>query len=137
MSVPEGQRGDGKLKAIVKAMELASYTLAITKNKNVFPLEYQSALTDDIIRTSKDIYLKAFTANNILVKNGEDWKKRCDFQKAACNDCNNMLALIQLAQPVFHLKSKRIKYWGEKVLEVRNLLRKWNIADSKRYNSLL
>lgn len=49
MSVPVNERSQGKLEACTKAFDLATYTLRITKNKKVFTVEYQEALTDKII----------------------------------------------------------------------------------------
>lgn len=98
--------------------------------------EYRSSLTDDIIRTAKDIYIDSWTANNILVKSADDWKIRKSLQERAARNCNNLLALIQIAKTVFHLKSKRIKYWSEKAIDVRGYLRSWRDADSKRYSSI-
>lgn len=54
-------------------------------------------------------------------------------QERAARNCNNLLALIQLAKTIFHLKSKRVKYWSEKTIDVRGYLRSWRDADSKRY----
>lgn len=74
MSVPEGQRGKGKFTVLTKANMLSIYTVKICCNKKVFIPEYQHALTDDIIRTAKDIFIHCWTANNIRV--GKDEEKR-------------------------------------------------------------
>lgn len=55
MSVPVNERSQGKLEACTKAFDLATYTLRITKNKKVFTVEYQEALTDKIISLALDI----------------------------------------------------------------------------------
>ncbi len=131
MAKPEKK---SKLEVIVKAMQLASHTLKITKNDKIFLKEYQSSLTDDIIRTAKDIYIDAWTANNIVVgKNIDNWKERKKLQERAARNCNNLLALIQLSQTVFHLKLKKIKYWSELTIEVRTLLKYWKESDIRRY----
>ena len=63
MAVKAGERNvpdtpqNRQLNAVWYARELAVYTIQICKNKKVFLPEYQSALTDDIIRTAKDIYI--------------------------------------------------------------------------------
>lgn len=137
MSVPEGLRGTGRLEVIEKALDLADYTITITANPKIFLPEYQKALTDDINRIALAIYIDAWTANNILVRNAEDFAERKRLQERAARNCNNLLALMQLAQKVFHLKLKRIQFWGEKTLNVRNLLRAWKESDYKRYSSLL
>lgn len=123
MAVAEGERSQSKLEVIVRALDLATYTIRITNNQKIFLPEYRSSLTDDIIRT----------ANNILVKSADDWKMRKALQERAARNCNNLLALIQLAKTIFHLKSKRVKYWSEKTIDVRGYLRSWRDADSKRY----
>ena len=137
MSVPEGKRGEGKFEVLLKARDLTAYTIHICSNEKIFLPQYQTALTNDIIKESKDIFIKCFTANNIIVKEGdEDSKyKRKELQLQACMHCNNLLALIQIAQQVYHLKTSRIKYWGEKTIEVRNFIRKWIESDRKRYSA--
>lgn len=136
MSVPEGERGENKFNPLIKSMELAMYTIQICNNKNIFLPEYQSALTDDIIRTAKDIYIDAWTANNIRVINADNWKERRCLQERAKRNCNNLLALIQLAKGLYHLKDKRVKYWGRKTLEVRKLLQAWKESDGRRYSKV-
>lgn len=133
MSVPQSLRSESKLEVIIQARSLAAYTINITKNTKTFPPDYNNGITNNIIETATNIYMNCWTANNIYVKNAEDLQERLWLQEKACNDCNNLLALIQLAQPIFHLKTKRIKFWGSKTIEVRNKIRKWNESDKKRY----
>ena len=138
MSVPETQRGTGKFEVLIKANDLAVYTMRITKNPKHFPPEYQTALTNDIINTAKNIYMQCWTANNIRVADdAENWRERKRLQEAATRDCNNLLALLQMAKPLFHLESKRVKYWAAKTIDVRKRIREWKEGDSKRYNKLL
>jgi len=135
MSVPAGERGEGKLEVITKARALASYTIRITKNQNVFKPEYNDAITADLIRMAKDIYISAWNANNIKVAHDHDNAvERIRLQKHAVLQCNNLLALMQLAKEVFHLSSKRIKYWAGLTMEVRSYIRRWNESDRKRYS---
>lgn len=137
MSVPEGLRGTGRLEVIEKTLDLADYTITITANSKIFLPEYQRSLTDDINRIALAIYVDAWTANNIKVTNEESYMERRRLQERAARNCNNLLALMQLAQKVFHLKLKRIKFWGEKTLNVRSLLRAWRESDYKRYAEAL
>lgn len=137
MSVPEGERGKSVLDAIVKANELATYTVNICTNQNVFLPQFQTAVTNKLIDTSIQIFVDAWTANNIYVRTAEDWEERKRLQEKSARECNNLLALIQLAQRVFHLKTKRIKFWSEKTIEVRNYIRAWKETDSRRYQRLL
>ena len=126
MAVKAGERNvpdtpqNRQLNAVWYARELAVYTIQICKNRKVFLPEYQSALTDDIIRTAKD--------------KKELWAWRSKLQRQAILDCNNLLALIGLAHPLFHLKGKRIEFWSEQTLKVRNYIKKWRESDVERYS---
>lgn len=119
------------------ARGLAAYTIQICTNKNVFLPQYQSALTDDIIRTVKDIYADVWMANNIRVdEKGNGWKQRCDLQKKAILNCYSLLAQISLARELFHLRGKRVEYWSEKTIEVRKKIKSWHEGDRKRFEQL-
>jgi hypothetical protein len=137
VSVPVNKRAKGKFEVLIKARELAKYTIEITKNTKVFKPEYQTALTDDIIRTAKNVFIKCWTANNIRVNTKEQAEERNRLQYEADQDCNNLLALIDLAKVIYHLKSKRIKFWAEKTIVARTLIREWRTSDSKRYSAIL
>lgn len=143
MAVKAGERNvpdtpqNRQLEAAWEARELALYTIQICNNKNIFLPEYQSSLTDDIIRTAKDIYIHVWTANNIRVTGSERkelFAYRSKLQCRAIWDCNNLLALIGLARPLFHLKGKKVKYWSEKTLKTRNYIKKWKESDQDRYS---
>ena len=81
--VPTNRRQKSKFEVLVQARDLAKYTLVITKNANVFKEEYRTALTDDIVRTAKDIYIKSWTANGIYVKDDAEYKWRHKLQVEA------------------------------------------------------
>lgn len=142
MAVKAGERNvpdtpqNRQLDAAWYARELAIYTIKICTNENVFLPEYRSALTDDIIRTAKNIYINTWTANNIRVdgkRKEELWNWRSHLQKQAILDCNNLLALIGLARMLFHLKGKRVNFWSEQTLKARNYIKKWRESDIDRY----
>ena len=135
MSVPVGRRQKNKFEVMLEAQALTVYTIKICCNKKVFLPEYQSAITDDIIRTAKDIYVNIWQANNMLVKEKAHAVKRLELQREAAMQCNNLIALMQIAKTVFHLSSKRIKFWGASTIKVRGLIRAWAEADKKRYKA--
>ena len=120
---------------------MAKYTIKICSNKKVFTPDFQGSLTDDIVKKSKDIYLKIWRANNIRVrkdKNQEkDYEKRRGLQEEAILDCIDLLALIQLAKGVFHLTTKRILFWGEWIIKIREGIKKWRDSDYKRYKETI
>ena len=133
MSVPVNQRTQSKLEVNLKAHDLCVYTLQITKNKKIFTVEYQDALTDRIIDASIEIHTLCWQANNIRVTDPELLQMRLILQEQAAVKCNELMALIELAKKVFHLSAKRAVFWTSKVIEVRRLIRAWKASDAKRY----
>lgn len=139
MSVPEGARGEGRFTLPIKAEELARYTLTITKNENVFLPDYQRQLTDDLVNCAKNAYLSIREANDIRVDPTSetflaDKRSRQNAQKDAIRFLKRMLPLIDLSRRVFHLSTKRVKYWGGMVVEVRDRTRHWMESDMRRYS---
>lgn len=116
-------------------MDLALHTIKICNNKNIFVAEYQDALTNDIIQCAKDIYTNVWNGNNVYVKadNGR-WTERERFQLDAILKCNELLALINIARRLFHLKGKKVKYWAEMTIETRKMISAWHEANKKQFN---
>lgn len=142
MAVNAGQRhipdtpANRQLEACQKAMDLALHTIKICNNKKIFTAEYQEALTNDIIRCAKDIYIYAWNGNNVYVRpdNGR-WPQRSSLQLAAISKCNELLALINIARRLFHLKGSKVSYWSQLTIETRMLIRKWHEANAKQYGA--
>lgn len=138
MSVPVGERSEGRFSLLVKAEFLTRYTMLITANDKVFTPAYQKALTDDIIDTAKNIYLGLREANDISVRVGTefqrmDYRDRNRLQREAFRNTKRLLYLIDLAHRIFHLSSRRVKYWAELVLEVKDRTYGWIESDNHRY----
>ena len=153
MSVNENDRRNGKLKVLNMARELTLYTLGIAKNEDVFtpydikknpdgsiekvPNETKADLIRDINRYAKHVYLYGWLANDIRVGKWRDWERRDDYQNVAIDSCNALLVSMGLAKTTFHLKSKRMVFWGRSTVNVRNALRAWHESDTKRYEDML
>lgn len=138
MSVPEGEREDGKFTLPIKAEYLARYTIEITANENVFLPKYREAITNDIINSAKNCYLAIRDANDVTVRIGtvyqrSDWRDRNKLQKEALRNARRLIYLIDIAHRLFHLSSKRVRYWGNMTREVRNRIQGWIIDDTARY----
>lgn len=134
MSVPEGKRSKNRLEVQVKAQALASYTVKICSNKNVFKPEFDDELVRRIKACAYDICVKLWSANNIRAETSlVDRRMRYELQEEAILLCDQMLVYIGIARSVFHLKSKRMKYWTEQILAVKALAQKWKESDVSRY----
>ena len=123
------------MEACVKARELCVYTLRITVNPKIFKPEFQHALTDKIVDTALEIQNLSWSANNVLVNSAEDMYRRLDYQDRAADACNNLLSLIEIAKPIYHLATKRVIFWSGLAIETRKLIRAWREADRKRYSA--
>lgn len=137
MSVPQFERGEGKFNVLVEANFLAVHSMQIVSNPNIFDLKYQSVMGNDLIETSKDIFISAYTANEIKVENKRQAVERLKLIEHAIIYCDRLLALIQMAKKLYHLDSKRVKFWGGKTLSVKELLKKWYQSECKRYEKIL
>ena len=138
MSVTVDQREEGKFSLATKAEYLARYTIEITANESVFTPEYRKQVTDDIIETAKNIYLGIREANDVNVRVGtvfhlEDYMERNRLQRETLRNCKRLLYLIDIAHRIFHLSSKRVKYWGKLVKNVKDRVYGWIDDDTVRY----
>lgn len=139
MSVPESKRNPQPVfLAGLKARELAAHTLKICTNPKVFDPRFNHALTGQIIGTATGVYICVRRANNVRVDKGKDgWEERAEhrreLQDKAAMLCNDMLAYIDLAKPVYHLRANKVKYWAKLTVEARTLIQAWRDADTARY----
>lgn len=127
--VRKEDRGEGKFDTLTKALRLASYTTDITDNKKAFTPDHEKT-TERIVSLAWSIYHRARIANDIRVENADDLMERRKLQNQAIAECDQLLTAIQIAKRVFHLRLKRVKYWGEMVEELKNHLRKWRESDA-------
>lgn len=67
MSVPVGEREEGKFSLLIKAESLARYTIEITANEKVFLPEYRKQVTDDIVELERR-FSWAITASGTICK---------------------------------------------------------------------
>ena len=134
MSVPEPLRHKGRLEVHVKAQFLASYTAKILCNDKVFDPKTDMELINRIRNCAYDIYAKAWSANKIRAdSNSVNRSWRYGLQEEAILLCDEMHAYIGIAKQVYHLRSKRMKYWSSLITEVRKLLQAWKESDVTRY----
>jgi hypothetical protein len=142
MAVPVGQRNvpdtpqNRQLDAGYHAMLLATNTLHICSNQNIFKPEYNTVIINDLIETAKNIYIETILANDVIVRSREDWETRERKQLFAIDQCRRMIALTNLARHVFHLRGRKVFNWQEKILTTKALITSWHQSDVKRYSYL-
>lgn len=129
MSVPVPNRGQGELEVNTKARALTVYTLKILENEKWFPQtqrKFIEKLQDCVI----EIQALCWEANEIKVNGNElRYRRRLDLQDQAAEKCNRMMMLIETAHPLFHLHTKRTRYWINLTVTLRNYIRGWHEKD--------
>ena len=132
MSVPVPQRGHGELEVNTKARALTVYTLKILENEKWFPKE-QAAFIAKIQDCAIEIQALCWEANSIKVDTSQErYRRRLDKQDQAAEMCNRMMMLIETAKPLFHLTSKRVRYWIGMTKDLRTMIRAWRDKDAQR-----
>ena len=116
-----------------------------------FKLFYGDATADQLFNLGTNISIKGVKPGDLVFLGSEAKKThvgvyvgdgRCyeckgrddgvSLQLEAHDSCNELLALIQIAQEVFHLRTNRMKYWGNLIIETRGLIKSWHEKDRKR-----
>lgn len=134
MSVPEGKRHKGRMEVHIKARELAVYTVKILANEKVFNPTIDREIINRIRNCAYDIDAKSWTANKIRADTNQiNRTMRYKLQQKSILLCDEMLSYIGIAKQVFHLKSRRVKYWSSLIVEVQRLLQAWKESDVNRY----
>lgn len=142
MAVNVGQRNvkdnptNNLFYAVDATLDLLCHTLRNCKNPNIFTTDYKDSVTDRIIDLAEDIYMNAFSANKIRVREQnqkEDWKERESRQKTAIRKCDDLVAQINVARRVLHLRKGKVEYWIRKITYTKSQLTKWHESDLRRY----
>ena len=129
--VRKDERGEGKFDTQTKALELATYTVNITDNHKVFTPDHEDT-TKKIVAYATDICHRTRVAYNVPFKTREAGAERNRLQNVAIAECESLRSEIQIAKMVFHLRTKRVKYWDDLIVEVHDLLQKWRDSDADR-----
>lgn len=151
----EGQYKENAFTPVVEAMNLCDYVFTITDNPKKFP-EYvatkkkffnnsdlvivqlkEDSIVNKIRQQAYDIYVNTFNANEINLKK-QPYRKdeRLNKQLKAIQLCEEHLACIQLCRKKFHLSNKRIKYWGGKTIDLRDIIIRWHDSDRDRFKDI-
>lgn len=133
MSVVASNRSECKLEAALKALDLCTHTLNLTKGKKFLP-EYQSVITDKINELAVSIYINVRTANDIVANTAKDLEDRVALQRKAAEECNLLRYSISIAKKIFHLRSKSVENWIKMTIGTRDIIKSWSDSDKKRFN---
>ena len=112
--VPKEARKISKLECLINARKLCKYTLIILQNNENFKVRPcgdpekdaknppQPELVSKIRETMLDAYLSAYSANETYL-NKDNYKHRRQLQDKSISKLNELLALMELSIPIFHI----------------------------------
>jgi len=133
------RRTPGKFDVLVKAKELAIYTVRITQNEKHFPKKYRFTVVQKIQDKAIDILDMLTIANEMfpLDKDGNFHKdiydRRIIYQREAVAACRSLMTMIDVAIELFDINVSGIEHWTALVIEVRNKANAWITSDAKRF----
>lgn len=136
MSVVKSKRGENDLNLVIKANELATYTIKIASNEKNFPKRYRWCITSKIVESALDINNYINMANSIFVNKASDYEIRRQYQTKALAATYSLLSMIDIAFRTFGIEGDRIKHWTQLCFDVQNSLRNWRKSDYERYKNI-
>lgn len=132
--VVESHQKQGRLAAEKLAADLAAHTISNCANQNIFPPQYNTMITDEIIATARMVHALIWSANKIRLNESEElYRKRRDLQKQALQKCDELRQILQIAQKVFHFKARKLKAWEDKIEAVEKCTASWRDSDRKMH----
>ena len=133
------KRTEGKFDVLIKAKELAIYTIQITQNEKHFPKRYRFTVTAKI--QDKALYiLDCLTmANEVFPKDKDGvflqnvFDRRQMYQREAVAACRTLLTLIDVSTDLFDINVAGVKHWTSLTVEVKNKTNAWITSDASRF----
>lgn len=137
MSVKAGERKEGELTVIVKAKEMAIYTIRITNNEKNFPKRYRLSVVNKIQDKAFEIVTCLIEANEIYPRTKEELRLRQIKQRQAMACCRSLMTMVDICKELFGLGDDRVAFWAKSVFEVRTLTAAWFKKDEERFKGKL
>ena len=123
------------------------YSLVILKNNKSFKVIPTGDIEDDaknppqpelvgLIRsTIVKAFICAYSANETPFTKA-NYALRRKLQDKSIALLNEMLALVEMSVPIFHIPIKRFGHWSADIVCIRNRVQAWKESDYKRYRRM-
>lgn len=134
MSVQVGKRTQGDLTVIVKAKEMAIYTIRITNNEKNFPRRYRLSIVNKMQDKAFEIVTCLIEANEIYPRTKEELQVRRMKQRQAMAYCRSLMTMIDISKELFAIESDKVAFWARGIFEVRTLTAAWLKKDQEKFN---
>ncbi len=137
MSVTKNFRSISRLKVVVDAIELCSYTMDTCGKEDNFPKRSRWMLAEKIVNLSQEVVDHIIKGNEIIVECTDDFLKRRAHQRDAYGACESMLTFIAIAFVKYQLADNTVEFWTENTVHVETLIAKWRRRDLKTYQKFI
>lgn len=134
MSARVRDRRVSELLVVVKAKEMAIYTIRVTNNEKNFPKRYRFSVTNKIQDKAMEIVENLIEANEFYPKSETEYNYRRLKQQKAMACCRSLLTMLDMSKELFAINSKKTEYWTRQIFDVRNLTAAWLKKDKQRFN---
>ncbi len=126
--------GDRDFLLLVKAKDLAKYTINMTENNKRFPKKYRFTFVNRMQDLSLDIYELINEANELNTNDPEALRERLKLQNLAITKCKTLLFLISLCleNKNIALNDRQAQAWAKYVLNVKNMAVSWHNKDKEK-----
>lgn len=147
MAVPTEARQETKLTALIEARKLVKYSVKVLQNNNHFKQRPSGNEADDMNNPPQpeivsamrsavvEAYTSAYSANETPFT-ADNYRHRRQLQDKSIAKLNELLALLEMSIPIFHIPARRFGFWGNFIVCVRNRIQAWKESDYKRYKRM-
>lgn len=130
------EKSEAKYDILLKAKELAGYTLRITSNEKHFPKRYRLTVTNKMQEMSVNIVNWLIMANEIYPETKQEREERTLLQKKARAECRAMLTMMEIAADTFSIRPETLREWTDKTTKLKNQTTRWILADKERFKKI-
>lgn len=129
---PQNNKEPSEFGVIVKAKDLVKHSFTITNNTTKFPKKYRFTVVNRIQDKAVDIFECVLEANELDLRDAQEFKERQGLQAKAMTYCKELLFLIELSQEMGFIALSSCEYWSKLVIEVKAMTAAWKKRDKTR-----
>lgn len=133
MSVPKSKRGTSDMEFVYNARKLQIYTV---KKCVGFPKRYTFFVSQPISDSATRIHQYVKMANSVYPTNAHEVQLRRDYLIRANAELNSLVSQIEVANELFGLEARVMKYWMDIVDEEIRLVKGTMTKDRERYKNI-
>ena len=114
------------------AERTVKHTFTITNSTERYPKKYRYTLVNRIQDKAVDIYECVLEANELDLRDAQEYRQRQKLQAKALTYCKELLFFIELSQEMGFISMSSCEYWSKLALEVKYMTTAWKKRDKTR-----